>query len=279
MSWRASWGAILCSCVVAGCGGGGDGGSSTTEKAWFATSTKRYSDDVLGTTVDYPVSWRQRGGLSSALVLSGPSKASCHLTESPGSPPTTSAAEREAVLRKRLEPEKHPGFRFDFRAEQGANVTGTGAHVTAPGGLEEHEALFTSAGLAVSVDCEAPGRAFAQIDHDAFAPIIASVRLRRDPAAEKLHAELGRIPKLTDPAVNIRKADTRVLGTIADSGDAEAVARTVMRATLRARPDAPVEISLQGPADELPTFARFDPATKRGAISVRSSKHPEPFTP
>lgn len=148
-----------------------------------ATTTKTYANSRLGVSFAYPASWQPlllQGSPADFGIGTGASETRCALVIEHGTGPATSSQEaRFAFVRARSADAARVAKHYELRAieaEQGANVTGVGLIrvANAQGG---HLGFFFRGRDVYVFDCITPAASLDQVDRQAFAPLLASVRI------------------------------------------------------------------------------------------------------
>ena len=261
----AVFAASVISAGLAACGGGGGDGSKPT----FKGATRTYASQKLGVSFRYPADWVAKGDLAGGqliLMKAGDPTTMCTVGPTP-SPAVATQEEREASGRALLLQRDHPeeAKNGEPRSEEGANTTGAGYVLPLAGGTGSvHRAVFEAGGSGVGFLCSA-FKDFAAAEHDIFEPMFASLRVRRDPAAEKVQ----RLLVHTDGAVTSSATTNkpRITGYVVVRPGRRLVESSVAgaQAVAKAFPGREVWVSATY-ADGGTSLARWSPTAKSGVV-------------
>jgi hypothetical protein len=148
-----------------------------------APTTKTYANSRLGVSFTYPASWQPlvlQGSPADFGIGTGATETRCALEIEHGTGPATSSQKaRFAFVRARAAYAARVAKHYELRAieaEQGANITGVGLIrvANAQGG---HLGFFFRGREVYVFDCVTPASSLDQVDRQAFAPLLASVRI------------------------------------------------------------------------------------------------------
>jgi hypothetical protein len=180
----------LMAVAVAGCGGSG-GVDVDRDAAERLRAELR--DERFGYSLRYPRSWRGPDSPTKgqASNLSGGGRRSCFvvgvsaLREWEGEDARRDHFE-EIAKRGRREIESSG----DIEGENAEGFTAVIPSGAGKRGLKLRSAIFASGGVGVQLGCTAPPEDFEGADEEVFLPMLATVRIRRSPAAEELQPKL-----------------------------------------------------------------------------------------
>jgi hypothetical protein len=187
---------IVCCAVFVGCGGS-DGGGSPKLQGELRSSQ-------LGYAVRYPEGWHGAKGEqgNSVGALQGPGDRECVVAPVLGLPDWSSDASRrsyyDALASRRRLKLRSSGPVKAANTEGWSAVVGSGKRLV-------RATTVASAGVGVSLSCSAPKSDFDSADGDVFRPMAESVRVRRDPAAERLQPRLAALNGVSAAGVALSK--------------------------------------------------------------------------
>ena len=229
-----------------------------------------YSHPTLGYSLRHPADWRRGSGGS--LLLRGSRGASCLVAPAGPLPDWTSSELRVAyVLRGVNELGGRAGLApATAGVVQGANVEGAGAVVTLRSKgrrRRTRNAVLASAGTGVAVSCTAPARRFPALDRSVFRPLIASVRVRREPKLEPVQAEIATFEGVKGASLAMSGRRVEVTLELRRRARALFVSRGAMRETVRALRgrDLSVDAFLDG---KHVVRGRYEYSRRRGVVRV-----------
>ena len=229
-----------------------------------------YSRPGLGYSLRHPADWRRGGGDS--LLLRGPGSASCLVAPAGPLPDWTSSELRVAyVLRGVNELGGRAGLApATAGVVQGANVEGAGAVVTLRSEgrrRRTRNAVLASAGAGVAISCAAPARRFPALDRAVFRPLIASVRVRREPKLEPVQAEIAAFEGVKGASLAMSGKRVEVTLELRRRARALFVSRGAMREAVRALRgrDLTVDAFLE---ERHVVRGRYDFSRRRGVVRV-----------
>jgi hypothetical protein len=195
--------ALLGALLVIGCG------ESEEQKA-ASKLRGELRNKALGYSLRYPADWRGgKGGQDNDVrALQGSGGRECIVVPDFGLPDWSSEASRRRYYERRARER-----RLEVRstgAVDGQNAEGVTAVTSARSGAKRRlvrSATFASGGVGVTLSCSAPEDAFERADREAFRPMVASVRIRRNEQAEELQPKLAQLEGVT--AAGVLVADRR----------------------------------------------------------------------
>ena len=146
-------------------------------------TTKTYSNPALGVSFAYPATWgplRLQGSPADFGIETSSAETRCALVIERGVGPSSGSQEAQfAFVRARSASAARAAKHYELRAiqaEQGVNITGVGL-IRVDDGQGGHLGFFFRGRDVYVFDCITPAGSLAQVDRQAFVPLLASVRI------------------------------------------------------------------------------------------------------